>query len=157
MTTLVSKTITAIAVGALLLGIAIGWGVSAVAGSREDSSAVTAAARQDVVDLMSYDYRRIDSDLNRGLSRATGPFRDKLSAAMDSHRKEFTSLRSVSSAVVVDAAVQEIDGDHATLLMFVDQTISNRKTSGPQTDHTRVVLSMDRVDGAWLVSDLTLT
>ncbi|HWU22087.1 MAG TPA: hypothetical protein VN088_11220 [Nocardioides sp.] len=148
-----------VAVALLAVGAALGWGTAQLIGpaSAPASSAALDAARRDVVDLMSYDYRTIDSDLSTALSHTVGGFHDTMASAMQAHRTTFVRLRSVSTATVTAAAVESATSSSATVLLFVDQTVRNSRTAGAETDHTRVVVTMTRSGGAWLVSDLELT
>jgi Mce-associated membrane protein len=38
------------------------------------------------------------------------------------------------------------------VLLFVNQTTTSTRLDGPKVDLNRVVLTLDRVDGKWLVS-----
>lgn len=126
---------------------------------RDEEAADSArdAATGYAIDLMSYDYRTIDADLEGALSHTTGGFRETLETRGKENYDRFAELESVSQAEVTEAAVQEADEEDATVLLFVDQTINNKETKGPETDHARVVMTLVRDDDEWLVSDLRLT
>jgi Mce-associated membrane protein len=151
---------------AVLVGVALllamtaagGWFVGSHDDSHErEEAAVIKAARYNVRDLMSYDYRSIDKDMDRALSRTTGSFHDTMSKAMEANRDDFVSLKAVAKVKVIAAAAQSMTDSRAMVLLFVDQTVTNSRTPGPTTDRTRIVMTLSKVAGGWRISKLTLT
>ena len=142
----------------LLLAAAGGWFIGDHHESREQrDAAVIKAASRNVVDLMSYDYRTIDKDMARALSRTTGPFHKTMSTAMKANAKDFVALEAIAKVEVIAAAVQSVGDSRATVLLFVDQTVTNSRTTGPTTDPTRIIMEMRTRSGEWRISRLTLT
>lgn len=52
---------------------------------------------------------------------------------------------------VADAAVRSAADDEVVVLFFVDRTITNAASPKPRVDRSRVVMTLDNVDGRWLV------
>ncbi len=55
----------------------------------------------------------------------------------------------VAASSVVRAAENQV-----VVLLFVDQTTTSTRLEGPKVDLNRVRLTMTRVDGDWLVSEV---
>ena len=62
---------------------------------------------------------------------------------------------ATSMGTVADAAVRSAADDEVVLL-FVDRTITNAASPKPRVDRSRVVMTLDNVDGCWLVDRVDL-
>ncbi len=65
-----------------------------------------------------------------------------------------TQTHAVVSAKVVAGGIVTSTATSATVLLFVDQTTTSNRLSGPQVDQNRVQLTMKKVGRHWLVSSL---
>ena len=55
----------------------------------------------------------------------------------------------------VEVGAERLDGDDATVLLFVNQAVTNDNLAAPRLDRNRVEATMQRsVDGHWLVSEV---
>lgn len=131
------------------------WNGTAAAGG-EDSPARQAqvAAEKAVVPVLSYDYQHLDEDQQAAQALMTGGYRteyDKLFAVLEDNapRTETT----VSASVVASGIVRATD-DRVQVLVFVDRPTTNKLNPEPVVYKDQVTLSMQRVDGEWLVDDL---
>ena len=57
---------------------------------------------------------------------------------------------------ITDAAVESVSTDKVSVLLLVDQSVSNLDTPQPQVDRTHIKITMERVDDRWLASDVEL-
>ena len=62
--------------------------------------------------------------------------------------------RSVVSAEVVDTALVTATSGDARVLVFVNQRTASDDLDEPTLDLDRVLVTLDRVDGEWKVSEL---
>lgn len=129
-------------------------------GGEEDDSTVRldvlGAATSAAEDMTTYNYRRLDRDFAWVDEGGTASFKKEYAAATEQLRKVVTKLKGKAVGAVLEAAVTLDGTDRATVLLFVDQTITNGKDSKIRTEHNRVVISMVKRGGDWLVDDVEL-
>ncbi|MDQ1626592.1 MAG: Mce-associated rane protein [Actinomycetota bacterium] len=113
-----------------------------------------AAATQDAVVLLSYDYRHLDADFARARQLLTGRFRSDYVATTRVIRPTATRYKAVVRAEVAASSVVRARSEQVVVLLFVNQTTTSTRLEGPKVDLNRVRLRMARVDGKWLVSDV---
>ena len=65
--------------------------------------------------------------------------------------QQITTRTEVKGSSVV---VETTDSDHATVLMFIDQSTQTAAAPASASTGSRVRVALDRVDGRWLVSDV---
>lgn len=56
---------------------------------------------------------------------------------------------------MVDAALVASDADHATVLLFVNQTTSKKDAEGPRLDGSRIRVQMAKDGDRWKISEFT--
>jgi Mce-associated membrane protein len=117
--------------------------------------AALAAARPATARILSYDYRHLDADFAAATAVTTGSFRTDYQATTAKAVKALaTQTQAVVVAKVVAGGVVDSSQDHATLLLFVNQTTTSNRVSSAKTDLTRVQVTMTRSGSRWLVSAL---
>jgi Mce-associated membrane protein len=150
--------LVALLCAAVVLATAALWtGYRAAAEGRVDAAgaAAVAAARQHAPVLLSYDYRTLDRDFARAGDRVTGGFaKDYAATTSRVVRPAAQRYKAVVRAQVQAAALVRAEADRATVLLFVDQTTTSTRLDGPKVDLNRVRMTLTRVDGRWLVSDV---
>jgi Mce-associated membrane protein len=57
---------------------------------------------------------------------------------------------------VLAEAVASANPTRVTLLVFVDQTVSNTSTATPQVNHNRMALTLLNVAGTWKIDQVQL-
>ncbi len=152
--------LTAFLVAALvvaLVGLALvarGWQQDRdlAAGGRDAEE----AARQAVVAMTSYDYRTVEEDFGWVDERGTASFRTKFSEASAPVKASILELRAQAEGEVVAAAHTVRSEDRVRVLLFVDQTITDPERTENGIDQPRVVMTMVRQNGRWLVDDVEL-
>lgn len=148
--------ITALGVLAVLLGAGVGWllwqqGQQASASAARDSAAI--AAKSGVTAALSYNYRSFNSDAAQGEAALTGTFREEYTRLMTKVvASAATQQKAATSADVVSTAVMSATPTTAEVLLFVDQTTTGSSFTGPKLSGSRVVATMDKVGGKWLIS-----
>ncbi|GAC1374108.1 MAG: hypothetical protein NVSMB4_01310 [Acidimicrobiales bacterium] len=105
--------------------------------------------------LFSYDYRTLAKDFSAGRAVATGRFRQQYA---DTTSKVVSPVAAQKQAVVkadvVAAGVVRASPDTVVTIVFVNQVTTSSLTSGPKIDLSRVRMTLQNVDGRWLVSNV---
>ncbi|MBH0776313.1 hypothetical protein [Nocardia bovistercoris] len=133
----------------------IGWtGWKQYDDSRVDGAAREALAtgQQYAVILTSIDFGHIDRDFAAIDDGATGSFKQTYAASAPRIRPLLVQAQSVSKGRVLSASVQSAARRRVVLMMFVDAEITNATTPQPRMDRSRVLMTMENVDGRWLAS-----
>ncbi|GAB3024840.1 hypothetical protein GCM10011376_10540 [Nocardioides flavus (ex Wang et al. 2016)] len=138
----------------LLAATAWAWSASAQA---DDSAARAAqvAAERAVVPVLSYDHETLEADQRAAQAVMTGGYReeyDKLFTVLEDNAPQ-TQTR-VTAEVVASGIVRATE-DRVQVLVFVDRPTTNKLNAEPVVYKDQVTVSMQLVDGEWLVDDLT--
>jgi Mce-associated membrane protein len=113
------------------------------------SPADTDLARRFAVAVTSFDYKRLDADVQRVLDLGTPGFeRDFRSAMGPNFTDRIAANKSVSSSdIVVGPRVQRVSGGRATFFVVVDQTVTSEGSqSQPQLVHTGLLVTVQEKD-----------
>ena len=105
-----------------------------------------AAARQDVVNLMSMDYNKSQESVQRVLDGSTGKFRANFDETADEFAKALRDEKIITSATVNDAAVDSMTGDSAVVLVSATSRREGKQAPKEQQQPQvwRVVLTLER-------------
>jgi Mce-associated membrane protein len=110
-----------------------------------------------VLNLTTFEGENIEEWVADAQSRATGEYAEQLSTLFDQSLRDALREQEVVSRGEVDQLfVQDIAGDRADVFALVTQTIVNATTSDPVQDELRMDITMQRVDGQWLASDVAV-
>ena len=126
-------------------------------GEGGDSSAARdaqVAAERAAVPVLSYDYEHLDADQDAATALMTGSYKseyDKLFAVIEDNAPQ---TRTKVTAEVVASGIVRATADRVQVLVFVDRPTTNKLSAEPTVYKDQVTLSMQRVDGQWLVDDL---
>ncbi len=146
-----------VAAAVVLLGVT-GWAAVQLRDRRLVAAARTdalAAARIAAVELLSYDYRRLDADFARARKHVTGRFAEEYATTTEKTvRPTATRYQAVVEASLVDAGVRSASRDRVVVLVFVNQVSRNTRLAAPQIDQNRVRMTLSLVDGQWRVSEV---
>lgn len=150
-----------LAVGAVVVVLAslaawLGW----LAFDRHQTDVAAAqaldAAKAYTLELCNIDADTVDEKLDNLRSNTT----KQLNAL---HAKDAARIRQVivnkkvtAHGTIAEATVQSASRDRVTVLLLVDQTINDVDNPDPDIERNHVKLTMDKVDGRWLASDIEL-
>lgn len=112
------------------------------------------AAERAAVEVLSYDHRRIEQDVEEAERLGTGEFLEQYRAATQGLAEQAGAGEVVVSTTVQGTSVQSASRDRVEVLLFVDQTTRRTGLEQPRVEQNRVRLTLDHVDGRWLVSGL---
>lgn len=117
------------------------------------SDVVLQQAKDATVAVLSYSPEDLDKNLEAAKSHLTGDFLNYYSQFTDQVIRPAVQTKKVSTtANVVRAAVSEMHPDQAKVLVFVNQTTTSSDREEPSLTASSVVVTMDKVDGKWLIS-----
>lgn len=119
-----------------------------------DRTAVLQAGRQTVVDFTTYKYESWDTDVQRVIADATGPFKDEFTATSGELKGPVVANKASSAGEVLEAGVVSMDSDSAQVLVVADATVTNTAIPSGQLRHYRIKLDLVRENGRWLTAGL---
>jgi Mce-associated membrane protein len=118
-------------------------------------TAATNAAQQDVPAVLSYGYAALNDYPAVAKSKTTGDFQAALGALIEqsvvpaAKDQQIVTKSEVAASSVVSAAT-----DKVVLLMFINQTTTSKSLTQPKLEGSRVRVTMQQVNGSWLISQL---
>lgn len=114
------------------------------------------AAVRETRATLSYNYATLPADFaaaERGLTlRMVASYRKTAAGSVTPLARRY---HAVSRATVESEGVSAATADTATVLLFVDQTVTNSQLAQPRLDRTRIKASMVKVNGRWLIDALS--
>ena len=148
--------VTAVYVGAFGLAGGLGWKLweqhtLAQAGENAQQTAINYAQV-----LTSIDSNNLDQNFAEVLNGATGDFKDLYTKDSMQLRQLLIDNKATAHGVVIDSAVQSESKDKVTVLLMVDQTVTNTARPDARSDSSRMKITMEKVDNRWLASKVEL-
>lgn len=143
-------------VGALVAASYLGWRYKELHDIDVAAQQAVAAARDYAEVLTTLDAKDIDAHYNEALDGATGRFKDEYSQGASQLRQILIDNDAAGNGVVLDAAVKSATTSQVEVLLFVDQSITNAVNPSPRIDRNRIQMTMKRIEGRWLASNVDL-
>jgi Mce-associated membrane protein len=140
---------------ALILALGVGylkWLDGTARESRVAAEQSIRAASDSTIAILSYKPETVDRDLKAAADRLAEPFRQQYTqlvndvVAPGAKQQHITAVATVPAAASVSAT-----GKHAVVLVFVDQT-TTIGNDAPTQSTSSVRVSLEKVDGRWLIS-----
>ena len=128
---------------------------AAVAAAAEGRAALNAATLQ-TLNWASVDYRDVDAFVEKVTAGATGPFLQQFEESEPALRRIIGANESVQVPTIPrgGAGLLERRGDEARVLIVMDAQVTNTSTRRPQPRQFRLQVTVSKVDGRWLTSEL---
>ena len=142
---------------ALALIIALGdgylkWLDGTARESRAAAEASVRAASESTLAILSYKPETVDRDLKTAADRLTAGFRQQYTQLVNDVVAPGAKQQHITAAATVPAAASvSATEKHAVVLVFVDQTTTIGNDAPTQTTSS-VRVSLENVDGRWLIS-----
>ncbi|WP_179471798.1 hypothetical protein [Mycolicibacterium vinylchloridicum] len=146
-----------VSVVAVLLAAAAGYFGWQAWSTRDADRARTESvqtAKDSTVALLSYKAETVDKDLGAARDRLTGSFLDAYTQLVNNvvipgaKEKKISAVAQVPAAASVSVSPK---GEHAVVLLFVNQTVV-MGTDPPTNTTSSVRVTLDKVGGRWLIS-----
>jgi Mce-associated membrane protein len=116
---------------------------------------VVRVASDQAVAMLSYKHDTVDDQLAAAADGLTGDFRNEYQTLVAQAVAPSAKEKSIDTEVTVaGGSVVSLDGDAATVLLFLNQVTTSAQTPDPTTTGSRVTVDLTRVDGTWAVSGL---
>lgn len=134
----------------------LGWKVQRDNEIDQAATQALAVGQQYAVTLTSIDAAHIDRDFAAIDAGATGAFKQMYAQSAVQLQPLLVQAQSVSKGRVLSASVQSASRERVVLMMFVDAEVTNTTTTGPRVDRSRILMTLDDVDGRWLTSNVEI-
>ncbi len=150
--------ITGLAVAVLLVAGAAGTVATTIPSDRsieEASSAARAAAEEAVVPILSYDGKRLEESRAAAEPLLTGDYREEFDRFYDEVMAgNAPRTGTVVQAELIRSGLVRADEDRVQVFALVDMTRTNDAEKRPVVFRNWVTMTMERVDGEWLVAGM---
>jgi Mce-associated membrane protein len=145
--------VAVIATGLVVASAALAWDGTARLGAAQAGEDAVEVARESIVAILSYRPDTAEKDLDTAArERLTGRFLGDYTQLIKTVVVPNAKQKSVTAAARVPAvAVVSASADHVVLLAYVDQALTVGKEAPTQTNSS-VRVTMEKVDGRWLVA-----
>jgi Mce-associated membrane protein len=113
------------------------------------------AASDGAVAVVSYSYDHLDHDFAQAKSLSTGEFLSYYSKfSQDFIAPAARQGHLIATAKVLRAAAIELHPDSAVVLVFMNQNTASKEKPQPLTTASSVVVTLNKVNGSWLIAKL---
>jgi Mce-associated membrane protein len=140
---------------ALILALGVGylkWLDGTARESRAAAEASVRAASESTIAILSYKPETVDRDLKAAADRLAEPFRQQYTQLVNDVVAPGAKQQHITAVATVPAAASVLaTGKHAVVLVFVDQT-TTIGNDAPTQSTSSVRVSLEKVDGRWLIS-----
>lgn len=124
--------------------------------SVEDATrAAQSAAERAIGPILSYDALHLDEDQQAAHSYMTSNYRTKdYDPLFELIKQNAPQTKTIVKADVVRSGIVRSGEDRVEVLLFVNRPTTNKQTTTPVVYKDQVTVTMQKVDGDWLVDDL---
>jgi Mce-associated membrane protein len=147
--------LAALPVLALILALGVGylkWLDGTARESRAAAEQSIRAASDSTIAILSYKPETVDEQLKAAADRLAEPFRQQYTQLVNDVVAPGAKQQHISAVATVPAAASvSATGKHAVVLVFVDQT-TTIGNDAPTQSTSSVRVSLDKIDGRWLIS-----
>lgn len=133
-----------------------GWQYQRQRAVNASGQAALDVARSYAVTLTSIDPGKIDQNFAAVIDGATGEFRDMYLKSSAHLRQLLIDNKAAANGVVIDSGVKSQTKNRVEVLLFVDQSVTNAANPEPRLDRSRIVMTMENVNGKWLAAKVDL-
>ncbi|WP_432476512.1 J domain-containing protein [Nocardioides sp. GXQ0305] len=131
------------------------WTQPSAGAVSEAASGARNAAERAAVTVLSYDYETLEEDQEAAHELMTSSYRQKYDDLFAAAVKENApSTQTVVDVDVLASSIVRAGQDRTEVLLFVDRPTTNKVTREPVVYKDQVTLTMENVDGEWLVDDV---
>jgi Mce-associated membrane protein len=131
------------------------FAVPSDASVEESARAARSAAERAIVPILSYNALHLEEDKKAAQAYMTSDYREK------SYDKMFALIeqnapgtKTIVRTDVIRSGIVRSGADRVQVLLFLDRPTTNKQTTEPIVYHDQATVTMQRVDGEWLVDDL---
>jgi hypothetical protein len=107
-----------------------------------------------VEQVISYDYRTLDTDVREARKNLTGKFLGEYDRSMRKVTPTLVSQQAIQEARTAKAGVEEATGDEVSVLVFSQRTTTKAGAQEPRVYQDRILVTLSRVGDRWLISQM---
>ncbi|MGE2834836.1 hypothetical protein [Mycobacterium sp. SMC-4] len=134
----------------------LGWEVRNQRMVTDAATQAMAAAQQYAVVLTGVDAEKLDSNFAAVLDGATGEFKDMYSQSSAGLKQVLIDNKAKATGTVTAAGIKSATPTRVEVMLFVDQSVTNALNPEPRLDRSRLIMTMEKVDGRWLAGNVEL-
>ncbi|MGW6376837.1 h domain protein [Rhodococcus sp. NPDC055112] len=155
------RTVLAAVAAALVIALAAGVGVLFYQHLQDNKTEqartdAVAAAGEQAVAMLSYNYNTVDADLAKAADGLTGPFKEDYNTLVAEVIAPGAKEKKLSVQVTVQGgSVVSADPDDAVVLLFLNQITTSADAPDAATTGSRVRMEMHKDGDRWLTGRLT--
>lgn len=142
------------AVALLVTGSILAVAVLGKTNENSARAAALAAARQQVVNILTIDPKTLDTDISRLLDGATGEFKRDFAGQRALFVEMVTTDKVRSTGDISSAGTESFSNSKATVLVAAHSTVKNAKLPKGEPRDYRFRVSLTYIDDRWLVSQV---
>jgi Mce-associated membrane protein len=116
--------------------------------------AAQSAAERAVGPILSYNALHLDEDQQAAESYMTSAYRKQYDQLFEVIKQNAPGTKTIVKAQVVASGVVRSGEDRVDVLLFVNRPTTNKQNPTPVVYKDQVTVTMEKVDGDWLVDDM---
>jgi Mce-associated membrane protein len=121
----------------------------------ESTRAAQSAAERAVVPILSYNALHLEEDQQAAHAYMTSDYReksyDKMFAVIEQNAP---GTKTIVKTEVLTSGIVRSGADRVQVLLFLNRPTTNKQVTEPVVYHDQATVTMQQVDGEWLVDDL---
>lgn len=145
-----------VAIAAIVVAAILGWKLNEQNNIDAAADEARAAAEQYAVTLTSVSSDSLDQNFAAVLDGATGEFKDMYSQSSGQLRDLLVENKANAQGTVIDSGIKSATTSKVEVMLFVDQSVTNTATPDARIDRSRVLMTMEKIDGRWLAAKVDL-
>jgi len=115
---------------------------------------VIGAVSDGVTKIFSYSYNDVGATQQAAATVLTGKAAGQYNTLFGQVRQQAAAQQLTLTSRVVAAGVTRLEGDHAQLLVFLDQTTTRGDTGQTSASAAQLSISAELVAGHWVIDDM---
>ena len=141
---------------ALVLGVSawLFFGKPSDAAVADSTRAAQSTAERAVGPILSYNALHLDEDQKAAESYMTSDYRKQYDQLFEVIKQNAPDTKTIVKAQVVASGVVRSGEDRVQVLLFVNRPTTNEQRTTPVVYKDQVTVTMQKVDGEWLVDDM---
>lgn len=116
--------------------------------------AAQSAAERAVGPILSYNALHLDEDQQAAQSYMTSDYRKQYDQLFEVIKQNAPDTKTIVKAQVVASGIVRSGEDRVDVLLFVNRPTTNKQNPTPVVYKDQVTVTMEKVDGDWLVDDM---
>jgi Mce-associated membrane protein len=142
---------TAVTVGACAW---LWFAVPSDASVEESTRAAQSAAERAVVPILSYNAQHLDEDQRAAQAYMTSDYRKEYDKVFGVIKQNAPGTKTTVKTEVLGSGIVRSGTDRVQVLLFLDRPTTNKQTAQPLVYKDQATVTMQRVDGEWLVDGI---